>query len=283
MLYYRGKEHIYCYDISEKVKELGSVVISNNDIFLNTNQSKDINIIIYDQYFVAYDSAVTVQWSINGAGSVDQNGKYTAPSYGGVVDTVIVSVSEPGKEVKDTAYVTVKQPQHISCPQLDSVYYLQEPFRLACNASSGLPVVYEEVSGPFNLSGDTVNLLGVAGTAYISVTQPGNEIYDAAPSVMYTFIISYTEPDDTIPEVSVEEVQDNKVDVYPNPTNGVITIVSAQSLNVKVFNMLGNEIINREIFNTFKGRKEVTIDLTNQPDGLYIVKMDNEVVKVLKQ
>ena len=50
--------------------------------------------------------------------------------------------------------------------------------------------------------------------------------------------------------------------VYPNPTNGNLNIKSNKEIDVIIFDMLGNRIIDIQ-----QVQKE--IDLTNLPNGIY--------------
>ena len=60
-------------------------------------------------------------------------------------------------------------------------------FSLQATASSGLPVAFTVLSGPALLAGSTVTLSGAVGTVSVQASQPGNSLYNAAPSVTVTF------------------------------------------------------------------------------------------------
>jgi hypothetical protein len=68
-------------------------------------------------------------------------------------------------------------------------------FSLAASAStsSGLPVIWQYVSGPATLSGTNnamVTLAGIDGTVVVQATQPGSRIYLAAPSIETFFTVT---------------------------------------------------------------------------------------------
>ena len=69
--------------------------------------------------------------------------------------------------------------------------------------------------------------------------------------------------------------------VYPNPTSGNISIknidFSNKSMFVKVYNMLGNQIINNYKLET----ESANIDLSNYATGLYFIEIADENNKVL--
>ena len=63
-------------------------------------------------------------------------------------------------------------------------------FVLKATASSGLPVIFTILSGPAMLLGNTVDLTGAHGPVKIRASQPGNELFAAAPEVEVTFMVT---------------------------------------------------------------------------------------------
>jgi hypothetical protein len=65
---------------------------------------------------------------------------------------------------------------------------------------------------------------------------------------------------------------ENLFQVFPNPSNGIFSFSSSISgtAEVKVYNSLGQEIISREETNA----QQFSLDLRNQPDGTYFVKVN---------
>ena len=64
------------------------------------------------------------------------------------------------------------------------------PFSINASASSGLPVSFSIVSGPANISSNTITLTGNTGTVMVRATQSGNAQYNAAPDEIRTFTVS---------------------------------------------------------------------------------------------
>lgn len=82
----------------------------------------------------------------------------------------------------------------------------------------------------------------------------------------------------------------SKLEVYPNPTNGLLNIslnsVSSQTTNVRIIDLIGKTII-QQTFEKTAGQKDISVDLSNEPNGIYTVEVLNEtgttVKKVVKQ
>lgn len=74
-------------------------------------------------------------------------------------------------------------------------------------------------------------------------------------------------------------VNDNKIKVYPNPSNGIFNIQTTENINkIAVYNTLGQKVLEG---NT------LTIDLTNQPSGIYFAELvssqGKSIQKIIKQ
>jgi len=75
---------------------------------------------------------------------------------------------------------------------------------------------------------------------------------------------------------------DNKVNIYPNPSNGKFNIVianGAKQANIEVFDVLGNKIYSAQ-FSAFNS--PFSIDLSNKPSGVYVYKILTEKGEVIK-
>lgn len=64
------------------------------------------------------------------------------------------------------------------------------------------------------------------------------------------------------------------VEIYPNPSEGLFIIQGKEKEPWKVYNSLGNQLLSGD---------NHTIDLSAYPDGLYIVKINNRNMKILKK
>ena len=101
-------------------------------------------------------------------------------------------------------------------------------------------------------------------TATLSVTTETN--CETTPSTLSIQLIGH----------STDELPARTFKAFPNPTDGVINIVSEESLQGKVqlevFNLMGERIISRSITTVMKG-EQITLDLAPFASGLYLIKL----------
>lgn len=81
---------------------------------------------------------------------------------------------------------------------------------------------------------------------------------------------------------SVQNIQDLAVSVYPNPTEGIVNIVTAyeEAVNIKVFNALG-ELVKEEANVSFNGN--YILDLYELSSGAYFLNIANENVNTTRK
>ncbi len=91
--------------------------------------------------------------------------------------------------------------QAITFPNIPNKLTTDQPFNLEAQASSGLPISYEIVSGPATVSGNTITLTGQAGEVKVKATQPGNATYDPADELVNSFKV--LNPQTFVPVVDV--------------------------------------------------------------------------------
>ena len=95
-------------------------------------------------------------------------------------------------EVAKTVTVAGQGPQNqtINFPTLPNKETNAAPFAIAATATSGLPVVFQIVSGPASITGNTISLNGNTGTVVVRATQSGNANWNAAPPVERSFAVN---------------------------------------------------------------------------------------------
>lgn len=78
--------------------------------------------------------------------------------------------------------------------------------------------------------------------------------------------------------LSTQEVEKEKLKIYPNPTNGLFNIEIKEKTKISIYNSAGNLI---RITDVKKGSNP--IDITEFPKGIYIVKTESESYKIIKK
>ncbi|WP_160713999.1 MBG domain-containing protein [Chitinophaga solisilvae] len=92
-------------------------------------------------------------------------------------------------------------------------------FTISASASSGLPVaIASNNSAVISLTGATAKV-GIAGIATITITQPGNSNYNAAPPVTFDIHVSNWPAPVITPESSVTFCEGGKVTLTSTPAN----------------------------------------------------------------
>jgi hypothetical protein len=78
---------------------------------------------------------------------------------------------------------------------------------------------------------------------------------------------------------SVGELKENGLQLYPNPTTGMLTLVTDESeQSLAIFNALGTRVLTRRLFT---GKNE--IDLSDQPKGIYLAEVTGAKGKIVKK
>ncbi|MDD4149780.1 MAG: T9SS type A sorting domain-containing protein [Bacteroidales bacterium] len=170
----------------------------------------------------------------------------------------------------------------------DSVYVLN----LTINE---LPVV--SISGIDNfycVYADPVSMIGTPSGGTFSGQGVNGNIFDpsAAGLGLWPIVYEYTDANtctntDTVfvdidDCVNIEESTLNNIEIYPNPTNGIINISADQNYIVEVLDLTG-----RIIESVNMNNNDISIDLTSKNSGMYIIRLTNgngtKTVKVIKK
>ena len=76
--------------------------------------------------------------------------------------------------------------------------------------------------------------------------------------------------------VSIEDLGLTNIKIYPNPSSDIFNIDfvsnTPQDFNVKVFNILGEEVF-KDYLHQFSGRYIQQVDLTHQSQGIYLLEL----------
>jgi CotH kinase protein/Secretion system C-terminal sorting domain/Lamin Tail Domain len=142
------------------------------------------------------------------------------------------------------------------------------------------------VHANFKLSGSGEQLwLGKAdGTVLDSITFKGmkdDQVMARCPEGTGEFIVTsptFNASNGNCKPLANKELELSEAKIYPNPTQGILNIVSENAIGkIQVFNLSG-----QVIFQVIKEDNNTTIDLSDLAKGMYFVKIDNtKVMKVI--
>lgn len=123
---------------------------------------------------------------ISGAGSLS----YYA-SEAGIYSIKYANSCGDGPQSNTIEFENASQPQTITFNVLPDKIYGDEPFALEATSTSGLPVAYQIISGPGNIT-EGIFTITKTGTVVIKAFQPGDNVYDTAAPVTRSFKITKT-------------------------------------------------------------------------------------------
>ncbi|MBO4615354.1 MAG: T9SS type A sorting domain-containing protein [Bacteroidales bacterium] len=173
--------------------------------------------------------------------------------------------------------IGVARPINVTISEANSEAYEGCYVRVECARSTGSTMPYGNWSC-VNAAGDTVTYSHNFANGTYTITK--DKYYSAAGVVEYSYgkyYVNYPTINDITADcdASVDEMLANAIEVYPNPTNGQISIVNAEGQNIVVVNALGQVVATIE-----NATDNQTIDLSALCNGTYFVKVGASVVKV---
>jgi photosystem II stability/assembly factor-like uncharacterized protein len=117
------------------------------------------------------------------------NGSSNAPTNAGSYDVVATVVDQTYSGSATGTLVIAKANQTINFTGPANQAYSTTPITLSATASSGLTVTFSVTSGPAQISGNSLTLLG-AGTVVVEAAQAGGTNYNAATPVSRSFTVA---------------------------------------------------------------------------------------------
>ena len=79
----------------------------------------------------------------------------------------------------------------------------------------------------------------------------------------------------TLQTIGMKSIENkSSFNIYPNPSNGIVTIAQDKESSFSIYNSLGRLVRNIE-----NSSKQTTVDLSTQAAGLYFIKTSNGLVK----
>ncbi|MBL7909894.1 MAG: T9SS type A sorting domain-containing protein [Bacteroidia bacterium] len=140
--------------------------------------------------------------------------------------------------------------------------------------------------------GQSVNLSANGASTYSWSTGSTNQIITVSPTVTstYTVVGSFsgtgcsnsaiiTQSVDACTSINKNFTQNAEIKVYPNPVNNKLTIVTNSiEKQIIIYNSLGEISFMIEINN-----ERTEVDLTSIPNGIYFIKINNTIKKIIKE
>ena len=120
----------------------------------------------------------------------------------------------------------------------------------------------------------------ILGNPDMSATK-GNAYLDTIQGYLNPRIYEVLDLANHVPIISgINNIEDALVDLYPNPANNVLNIVSnAAGINsVKIYNLNGQEVLNTEV-NT----NQIKINTSSLATGLYIVDINSKDISIKRK
>jgi PKD repeat protein len=116
-----------------------------------------------------------------------------------------------------------------------------------------------------------------SGASQPSITYYNQGQYDVkliASNDLITDSVTIEDYITVLPETGIKKTNGlNHIGIYPNPTEGEIIITSSfqQSINLKIFDLKGNVILERINYNI---SRLLNIDLSGNPHGIYLLEIN---------
>ena len=86
-----------------------------------------------------------------------------------------------------------------------------------------------------------------------------------------------------------EEIKDKGISIYPNTTTGQLHITLGhaplwEDAVIEIYSVVGQKLLSQNSpFEGGRGMSEITIDVSHLANGMYFLKIENQVVKFVKQ
>jgi hypothetical protein len=126
-------------------------------------------------------------------------------------------------------------------------------------------------------------------SVYTFTVNPGDGTLDSLNFYVDSVGV-YILPEDLFTGVSVKFIESNQFNVVPNPTSGqfslIVDFAEKSKIEIKVVSLLGEEVLS-ESYNLGVGENKVKLNLTNQAQGVYFIRIklgdDFFIKKIVKQ
>ena len=187
--------------------------------------------------------------------------------------TSTITAKQVGNEMYNastnvTKTITVtKRSQLITWDQTLSAKVGDSPILLTASSDSDLPVTYTSSNTKVATVEGKILMIVAEGVTVITATQPGSTIFKSAKTVDKMLLVGGT---------GINDIDYGKLHIYPNPTKGFVNVQTENNLlpEVKVYSITGNLLISKSANQ---------INISSYPKGIYIFKIGNKHLRVIKE
>ena len=166
---------------------------------------------------------------------------------------------------------SLKIDQRLIYSSIPETLNVEEPYLLRANATSGLPITYELVSGPAMLNNYELTFNGV-GLVVVRARQGGDEIYNAVTED-YSFNVNVI--------TSIEGESISNFSVFPNPASTTINVSQVDDRMYGIVELM--DMAGKTITGKIKVEGKVEIPVSNLPVGMYFIRYtDNNKIETKK-
>ncbi|MCB0805148.1 MAG: T9SS type A sorting domain-containing protein [Bacteroidales bacterium] len=274
-------------ELMQKYMEFLGIDISLQAVFNSniTEVCEEGEVEFFDQ---SSGDVVSWSWTFEGgtpATSTDENPVVMYATEGTYDVTLEVSDGTETASMMLEDYVTViTEPAQAAMPQGDAevctnvVTSSEYTTAGAANADSYMWMIFPEDAGSISGSGMNATVEWTAdweGTATLTVMAE-NDCGTGEISESFEIMCS------VCTGIS-EELLNSSIAIYPNPTTGDVNIslnTRLENIEVSVFNVLNETIINND---EISNQESVQLDLSDQPAGLYFVRIKSGTTEIIKK
>ena len=220
------------------------------------------------QFFENVDNAIWTGWGFGGImSSINERNAYLS-SVSEIIQTTpyISEVNMNGDFVEATVY----NPTQVELMATTSVYNSKfNSFPMHDDGLLGDAVANDGIYTlelPYLSNGQEIKF-------YIRAHN-NNSVFVSPQRAEYEFYTFH-------PNADLNPAQEiNSIKVYPNPSSSTFHVLSesASEINVQVFSLYGQLLFDEKI-----NSNKAHIDLRNHPDGVYILKVNGESLKIIKK
>ncbi len=156
---------------------------------------------------------------------------------------------------------TTKQNQNIKFDPLNDVDFGVAPIELVATSDSGLPVVFDVVSGPAGIMGTILTVTGV-GDVVVKASQPGNDSFNVAPNVIRRFVVNKN-------STAISDNLENDFVIQPNPCADYLKI-ELSGTQIKYIYILSAQGV---VLSEYKAVNDFLLNVEDYAQGVYFVKL----------